>query len=99
MKRLIVTLLVAAFVVAGSFSIAAADNGPAEIKFPASMGEVTFPHAMHQEKLKDCKLCHQAAPGKIEGFGKDWAHKTCKGCHKEKGVSTSCKTCHSGPKK
>ncbi len=95
MKRLVVTLLVAAFVVAGSFSIAAADdNGPAEIKFPASMGEVTFPHAMHQEKLKDCKICHEAGPGKIEGFGKDWAHKTCKGCHKEKGVSTSCKTCH-----
>ena len=93
MKRLIVTLLVAAFVVVGSFSLAAA-AGPEVITFKASMGDVAFPHKMHQEKLKDCKVCHQGTPGKIEGFGKDWAHKTCKGCHKEKGVSTSCKTCH-----
>lgn len=95
MKRLVILLVMAAFVVAGSLSIAAADNGPAVIKFPAKMGEVTFPHAAHQARAKgDCKVCHEAAPGKIEGFGKDWAHKHCKGCHKENGVSTSCKTCH-----
>ncbi|HET6419032.1 MAG TPA: cytochrome c7, partial [Geobacteraceae bacterium] len=63
--------------------------------FPAKMGNVTFPHKMHQEMLKDCKLCHEKAPGKIAGFGKDKAHKLCIGCHKskEKGPTT-CTGCH-----
>jgi hypothetical protein len=56
---------------------------------------VTFHHKAHQELLKDCKKCHEKAPGKIEGFGKDWAHKTCKGCHADmKKGPTSCKECH-----
>ncbi len=92
MKRLLVVMLVAAFAFAGSLSAFAA--GPEVIKFPAKMGEVTFPHHHHQETLRSCKPCHEKAPGKIEGFGKDWAHKTCKGCHQEKGVPTTCKTCH-----
>jgi cytochrome c553 len=66
------------------------------IELPASMGKVTFPHKKHQEMLKDCTKCHAtAAGGKIEGFGKDFAHKTCKGCHTEgKKGPTSCKDCH-----
>lgn len=65
------------------------------MEFPASMGKVTFPHKMHQGMLKSCKKCHEKGPGKIEGFGKDWAHKTCKGCHTEmKKGPTSCKDCH-----
>lgn len=56
---------------------------------------VKFNHKAHQEMLKDCKKCHEKAPGKIEGFGKDFAHKTCKGCHAEgKKGPTSCKECH-----
>lgn len=57
---------------------------------------VTFNHKAHQEMLKDCTKCHaSAAGGKIEGFGKDWAHKTCKGCHSEMAKGpTSCKECH-----
>jgi len=56
---------------------------------------VKFPHKKHQEMLKDCKKCHEKAPGKIEGFGKDFAHKTCKGCHTDmqKGP-VFCKDCH-----
>jgi hypothetical protein len=56
---------------------------------------VKFPHKKHQEMLKDCKKCHEKAPGKIEGFGKDFAHKTCKGCHADmqKGP-VFCKDCH-----
>jgi hypothetical protein len=66
------------------------------MEFPASMGKVTFNHKKHQEALKDCTKCHaSAAGGKIEGFGKDIAHKTCKGCHQEKGQGpTGCKDCH-----
>ena len=56
---------------------------------------VTFHHKAHADALKDCKKCHEKAPGKIEGFGKDWAHKTCKGCHTEmKKGPTSCGDCH-----
>jgi opacity protein-like surface antigen len=63
--------------------------------FPGAMGTVTFDHKMHKEKLKDCKVCHENGPGKIEGFGKDWAHKTCKGCHTDKGMGpTKCGECH-----
>lgn len=57
---------------------------------------VKFTHKAHQTALAgDCKKCHEKAPGKIEGFGKDWAHKNCKGCHVEmKKGPTSCKECH-----
>lgn len=64
--------------------------------FPAKMGKVTFHHKQHQERLKDCKICHGAAgPGKISGFGKDWAHTTCKACHEKKSAGpTRCPDCH-----
>lgn len=57
---------------------------------------VVFNHKAHSEALKDCTKCHAAATGgKIEGFGKDLAHKTCKGCHTDmKKGPTSCKECH-----
>jgi hypothetical protein len=57
---------------------------------------VKFNHKAHQESLKDCTKCHaSAAGGKIEGFGKDFAHTTCKGCHSTGGKGpTSCKDCH-----
>lgn len=57
---------------------------------------VKFNHKAHQEKVGDCKKCHAKGPGKIEGFGKDLAHKeACKGCHAEmKKGPTSCKECH-----
>lgn len=55
-----------------------------------------FNHKIHQDSLKDCGKCH-AKPegGKIEGFGKEFAHKTCKGCHSEmKKGPNACKDCH-----
>jgi predicted CXXCH cytochrome family protein len=65
------------------------------IELPASKGNVSFPHKKHQEMLKDCTKCHAKAPGKIAELDKDWAHKTCKGCHTEmKKGPTSCGACH-----
>jgi cytochrome c553 len=65
------------------------------ITLPAKNGNVTFDHKKHQDALKDCKVCHEKGPGKIEGFGKDWAHKTCKGCHADKNAGpTKCGECH-----
>jgi cytochrome c553 len=76
-------------------AVAAMAAGPETITLPAKNGNITFQHKQHQERLKDCKLCHEKAPGKIEGFGKDVAHKTCKGCHEEKKAGpTKCGDCH-----
>jgi hypothetical protein len=87
---------IVAAVVAMSFSSVVFAAGPETIELPASMGKVTFHHKLHQDMLKDCTKCH-ATPtgGKIAELGKDWAHKTCKGCHSEMGKGpTSCKDCH-----
>jgi hypothetical protein len=87
---------IVAAVVAMSFSSVVFAAGPETIELPASMGKVTFHHKQHQELLKDCTKCHATpAGGKIADLGKDWAHKTCKGCHTEmKKGPTSCKDCH-----
>jgi hypothetical protein len=88
MSKTFVTLI-ALFAFAGT--VYAADV----IDLPATMGKVSFPHKKHQEILKDCKKCHDKGPGKIAELGKDWAHKTCKGCHTEmKKGPTNCKDCH-----
>ena len=77
-----------------TFGVAAAQAADV-MEFPASMGKVSFNHKKHQESLKDCALCHDKGPGKIEGFGKEWAHKSCKGCHAEKKAGpTACGDCH-----
>jgi cytochrome c5 len=56
---------------------------------------VKFDHKAHQAIAGDCKKCHEKAPGKIEGFGKDFAHKTCKECHTKMGKGpTKCGECH-----
>ena len=92
MKRIIAAVSLTLF----TASLAVAATGPATIALPAKMGTVNFPHAKHQEMLKDCKKCHASeAGGKIAGFGKDIAHKTCKGCHEEmKKGPTKCGECH-----
>jgi cytochrome c553 len=71
----------------------AAEN--ATVVLPAKNGNVTFPHKKHQEMLA-CTTCHESDKGgKIAALGKDWAHKTCKGCHTEKGKGpTKCNECH-----
>jgi hypothetical protein len=65
------------------------------ISLPASQGTVSFPHKKHQDLLKDCSKCHEKGPGKIEGFGKEWAHAKCKGCHQDMNQGpTTCSGCH-----
>lgn len=65
------------------------------IVFPSKNGAVTFSHKRHTELLRECRNCHEKTPGKIPNFGKDYAHKTCKGCHEVRGVGpTRCNLCH-----
>ena len=103
MKRFITILLVAAFVAAGSMTALAA--GPKVVKFPAKMGTVTFPHAMHQKIVHNCKTCHHmgvaaGACRKCHGVKPNApkfmvvAHTLCKGCHKKMHGPTACHDCH-----
>lgn len=65
------------------------------IIFPSKSGNITFNHKRHIDFLRNCKNCHEKAPGKIVNFGKDYAHKTCKGCHEIRGTGpTRCGHCH-----
>ena len=87
------TLLVVAALTLVTAGAALAED---TIVFHPSMGDVTFPHKMHQTMLKDCKICHTKEIGKIEGgMSKDFAHNTCKACHISKGQGpTKCMECH-----
>ena len=63
------------------------------MRLHAKNGDVFFNHERH--KQMGCDLCHHGNEGKIKDIGKDWAHKTCKGCHAKKGQGpTGCKQCH-----
>jgi hypothetical protein len=70
---------------------------------------MTFNHKLHQtERVGKCFVCHENVsvssdgkvvtttnPGKIKGFGKEWAHKYCKDCHDLYGEGpVACKDCH-----
>lgn len=58
---------------------------------------MVFNHGGHQTtKVGDCSVCHEAKPpGKIPGFGKEWAHKNCTDCHEAFNEGpTTCKDCH-----
>jgi hypothetical protein len=88
MKKSLLTLF-ALVAFAGS---AFAAEAPETIKMKK---DVTFNHKVHAASVGDCKKCHEKGAGKIEGFGKDWAHKNCKGCHTDtKKGPVSCKECH-----
>ncbi|GFO62224.1 cytochrome c family protein [Geomonas paludis] len=67
------------------------------VVLPAKNGNVTFPHKKHKDMTEmKCTNCHETDKGgKIADLGKDWAHKTCKGCHTDKGKGpTKCNECH-----
>ena len=88
----------------------AAGNGAETIVLKGGpMGDVTFPHKVHQDKLKNCDACHKLFPQEAGAIQKGIADgklkkkevmKNCETCHKEtkaKGEAsgpTSCKGCH-----
>jgi hypothetical protein len=57
---------------------------------------VIFPHVEHQKILGGCTECHGTKePGPIAKSGKDWAHVTCIGCHRENNAGpVECSGCH-----
>jgi predicted CXXCH cytochrome family protein len=56
---------------------------------------IVFDHQEHKSEVGMCSYCHDGTPGKIPGFGKEWAHKTCIGCHKDfREGPVTCAGCH-----
>ncbi len=93
MQKILMSIALTMF--AASLAFAASHD---VVSLPAKNGNVSFPHKKHQEikQSKGCKACHDLeSGGKISGLGKDWAHKTCKGCHEEmKQGPVKCAECH-----
>lgn len=108
MKKILILFVALAMVSVAAMAVVAAEKGPAEIKLPASMGEITFDHAAHQGRVADCATCHHQGEGvacrschgtKPEApAAKKAFHDKCKGCHKGQNGPTKCKECHTGPK-
>jgi formate-dependent nitrite reductase cytochrome c552 subunit len=91
MKRIIAAI---ALILLGA-GYAAADS--TEVVLTARNGTVVFPHKKHVEmKEMACTRCHDSDRGGIiAALGKEWAHKTCIGCHQEKKMGpTKCGECH-----
>lgn len=109
---LTIALLAAAAIGFSSFSSFASQNmGEAQITIPGEKKEdVIFPHKDHQDRLKDCQVCHynfaqekgaiQAAIDSGDLKIKQVMNKTCNKCHRKKDANgkkmgpTSCKACH-----
>ena len=92
-------------------AFAADKKGSPTIKLAGKKADpVTFSHARHQERLNDCKICHnnfKQEPGAIQAAisagdlkSKQVMNKTCLKCHRKKTSTgkkqgpTSCKACH-----
>jgi len=73
-------------------------------------GNVNFPHYMHQDNIKDCKVCHDLFPQQAGGIQdlknheklkkKQVMNKKCLKCHRakkkagEEAGPTKCSECH-----
>ncbi|PLX86431.1 MAG: hypothetical protein C0618_09145 [Desulfuromonas sp.] len=86
-------------------TVVANQNGPADITLQASMGDVSFDHAAHQQRITDCASCHHqgAATGchschdgnSDAPKAKKIFHDNCKGCHSTmKAGPVKCRDCH-----
>lgn len=91
MKKTIFTMFVLAVFAGSAFA------APDEMTFSKNGKKepVAFNHKAHAAAVKGCTKCHATEKGgKIEGFGKEWAHKNCKACHTESKIPNTCKDCH-----
>jgi hypothetical protein len=112
MIRNIVVVIFVAFALTGMAAIgAAANKGSAKINiYGGKSGNVPFPHAQHQDRIKDCKVCHSVfaqEKGSIKKMKADGSIKPkkvmnlqCIKCHKQQKRAgkpsgpVTCKTCH-----
>lgn len=108
---ILITLLITLIVSLSMAPTHAASREPDRIDiFGGRSGNVPFPHAQHQDRIKDCNVCHSVFPQetaaikkmKEEGMlkPKKVMNLQCIKCHKaEKKTGkphgpVTCKTCH-----
>jgi hypothetical protein len=112
MRHSILGIIAAATVLGLSVALAAAVNrGPDNIDiFGGQSGNVRFPHLQHQERIKDCNVCHSVFPQETEAIKKmkekgslkpkKVMNLQCLKCHKQEKKAgkphgpVTCKTCH-----
>ena len=97
-RRIVMITLVTALTVSLCMAAThAANRGPDRIEiFGGQSGKVPFPHAQHQDRLKDCNVCHSVFPQETEAIKKMKE----KGALKPKKVmNLQCIKCHKAEKK
>jgi hypothetical protein len=113
MSRIIVQITLATTLIASLCMTPAhaANRGSDQIDiFGGQSGSVPFPHAQHQDRIKDCNVCHSVFPqetGAIQKMKEKGTLKPkkvmnlqCIKCHKEEKKTgkphgpVTCKTCH-----
>lgn len=68
---------------------------PAQVKYVAERGDVTFDHAAHLARREACKTCHGDGPVRKLELGKQRAHALCVGCHAARRAGPKgCYDCH-----
>lgn len=98
MKRNPLVITMAAAILGIFVAIAAAANrGPDTIDiFGGKSGQVSFSHAQHQDRLKDCSICHSVFPQETDAIKKMKE----KGAIKPKKVmNLQCIKCHKAEKR
>ena len=107
----ITTVAVAGLSFCVAIAAVAADQGTTNIDiYGGSQGKVPFPHAMHQNREKDCSVCHSVFPQKHDAIKqmkeagslkpKKVMNLQCIKCHKQAKRDgrphgpVTCKTCH-----
>jgi hypothetical protein len=87
----------AAFIFVLSTLPAVADKGPSNISiYGGSSGKVPFPHAQHQQRVKDCNVCHSVFPQETNAIQKMKAEGKLKA---KKVMNLQCIKCHKAEKK
>lgn len=101
-----VTMAIVALTMAAMSSVSLAgeppkDRGPEIINLKMAELQLPFKHWQHQKNTNnECFHCHASKIGKIDGWGKETAHKICIACHELEGKGpASCRQCHTKKKK
>jgi hypothetical protein len=92
MKKLVLLLAL----LLPALALAASNYDEIQEKLDLKRG-VKFGHKLHFETMGfACTFCHETmSGGKITGFGKNWAHAKCLGCHNNlKHAPKKCVQCH-----
>ncbi len=93
-KAIVIGISVLSLLFVGN--VFAADMGQATMVLKGGhMGDIQFPHKLHQEKVGNCDACHKLFPKEAGAIEKGMAA----GTLKKKEVMKNCEECHKANKK